>query len=385
MSEHEIEGFDIFTKTNLFFLLWFLAIYMVVYLLIKLFVPVSGGMSFTSRVLDITLLGLLGLLLFYFFYYTSASYQEETIVSILNTTGEFVNDWSSILYTLVFIIVFYMFLFVSGIPMTYEGKPMTVMIVETLVWILLVVEIIVLFFHNVLKLNITDIFKVFVKQNTASPTPEAPIVVGSEISTEIGVSTGSGSGSGSGSDAVVKKPSKQDACVDEPDNTGFGSSDKDEVFNISNNLYTYSDARAVCKAFDARLATYEDMEQAYESGADWCNYGWSENQMAYFPTQKCSWEKLQKDPKRKNNCGRPGINGGFMTNPFLKYGVNCYGKKPDPTMSDRARMEVLKNMSTPGPSDEELNEAAKISFWQENKEKLLNVNAFNKKWWSSQI
>jgi len=373
MSEHETEGFDIFTKTNLFFLLWFLAIYMVVYLLIKLLVPVSGGMSFSGRVLDITLLGLLGVLLFYFFYYTSASYQEETIVSILNTAGEFVNDWPSILYTLVFITMFYVVMFVSGIPMTYEAKPLTVMMVETLAWIILVVEIIVLFFHSVLKLNITDIFKVFVKQNTASPTPEPPTTVVSEIST----ATGSGSG--------AKKPSKQDACDDEPANTGFGSSDKDEVFNISNNLYTYSDARAVCKAFGARLATYEDMEQAYENGADWCNYGWSENQMAYFPTQKCSWEKLQKDPKRKNNCGRPGINGGFMTNPFLKYGVNCYGKKPDPTMSDRARMEVLKKLSTPGPSDEELNEAAKISFWQENKEKLLNINAFNKKMWSSQI
>lgn len=368
MSEREIEGFDIFTQTNLIFLIWFLAIYIVVFLLIKLFVPVSGGMTFTGRVLDITLLGLLGLYLFYFFYYTPADSQEKSIVSLWNNTSGFVNKWPSILYTLGFIIVFYLVTFVLGIPMTYEAKPMSVMLVETLAWIILVVELIVLFFHKVLQLNITDIFQVFVKQSVKRTDAEVVNEAGGE------------------SDSGTKKPIKKDACDAEP-GSGSGSeseSGSGEVFNISNNLYTYSDARAVCKAFGARLATYEDMENAYEAGADWCNYGWSEDQMAFFPTQKCSWEKLQKDPKRKNNCGRPGINGGFMTNPFLKYGVNCYGKKPDPTMSDKARMEVLKNISTPGPSDEELNESAKISFWQENKDKLLNINAFNKNMWSSQ-
>ena len=369
----EQEGFEIFTNTNLFFLLWFLAIYIVVYLLIKLFVPVSGGMSFTSRVVDITLLGMIGAYLFYFFFYTSADYQEGSIISLWNSADAFVNDWTSILYTFGFIVVFYVIMFVSGTPMTYDTKPLTVMLVETLAWILIVVEIMVLFFHKVLQLDLTSIFKLFVKKNVAvmEPPVEKPLV------------SGSGSGSGSGS---AKKHGKKDACDAEPSSAGSGSggSDKDEVFNISNNLYTYTDARAVCKAFNARLATYEDMENAYENGADWCNYGWSEDQMAYYPTQKCSWDKLQKDPKRKNNCGRPGINGGFMTNPFLRFGVNCYGKKPDPSVSDKARMDILKKVSTPGPTDAELNEAAKISFWQENKDKLLNVNAFNKKVWSSQ-
>ena len=33
--------------------------------------------------------------------------------------------------------------------------------------------------------------------------------------------------------------------------------DDREVFNVSNNLYTYEDAKAVCKAMDAELATYK--------------------------------------------------------------------------------------------------------------------------------
>ena len=44
-------------------------------------------------------------------------------------------------------------------------------------------------------------------------------------------------------------------------------------------------------------------------------------------------------PKTKNNCGRPGVNGGYIDNPYIKFGVNCYGKKPTPTENDLKRLE----------------------------------------------
>ena len=53
-----------------------------------------------------------------------------------------------------------------------------------------------------------------------------------------------------------------------------------EVFNISKNIYKYDDASALCKALNSRLATFEEVKNAYENGADWCNYGWSKGQMA---------------------------------------------------------------------------------------------------------
>ena len=34
--------------------------------------------------------------------------------------------------------------------------------------------------------------------------------------------------------------------------------------------------------------------------------------MALFPTQYKSWKKLQKQKGRENDCGRPGINGGYI-------------------------------------------------------------------------
>ena len=103
----------------------------------------------------------------------------------------------------------------------------------------------------------------------------------------------------------------------------------EEVFHIANQDYTYDQAKCKCKAYGARLATKEDMIDAFNNGADWCTYGWSEGQQAFFPTQQSTWEELQYHPNRKNDCGRPGVNGGEFVNPEIKFGVNCYGMKTE--------------------------------------------------------
>ena len=36
-----------------------------------------------------------------------------------------------------------------------------------------------------------------------------------------------------------------------------------QVFHVPDNNYNYEDAKAVCKAFDSELATYDQIEQAY--------------------------------------------------------------------------------------------------------------------------
>jgi hypothetical protein len=98
-----------------------------------------------------------------------------------------------------------------------------------------------------------------------------------------------------------------------------------QVFNIPENDFVYPDAKAVCSAYGGRLATYSEVEDAYKNGGEWCNYGWSEGQMALFPTQKKTFDKLQKIEGHENDCGRPGINGGYISNPAVRFGVNCYG------------------------------------------------------------
>ena len=103
-----------------------------------------------------------------------------------------------------------------------------------------------------------------------------------------------------------------------------------EVFNIGNQDLTYEDAKCKCAAYGARLATKKEIIEAYNKGAEWCTYGWSEGQTAYYPTQKCTWDKLQEGPKRdRNKCGNPGVNGGYFASPDIKFGANCYGIKPE--------------------------------------------------------
>jgi hypothetical protein len=108
---------------------------------------------------------------------------------------------------------------------------------------------------------------------------------------------------------------------------------KKEVFHISNQDYTYEQAKCKCESYNGRLATKAEVTDAYNNGANWCTYGWSEKQSAYYPVQKCDWDKMQKENERlpdkeKKFCGLPGLNGGYFANPLIKFGVNCYGEKP---------------------------------------------------------
>ena len=111
-----------------------------------------------------------------------------------------------------------------------------------------------------------------------------------------------------------------------------------QVFNIPDNVYSYDDAKTMCKAFGAELATYDQIENAYQKGAEWGNYGWSAEQMAFFPTQKETYDTLQEIPNHEHDRGRIGINGGYIANPSVQFGANCYGKRPAMTTEDEERM-----------------------------------------------
>lgn len=155
----------------------------------------------------------------------------------------------------------------------------------------------------------------------------------------------------------------------------------DEVFNIRNNLYTYDEAKSVCSLYGSQLADYDQIEEAYNDGGEWCNYGWSEGQMALFPTQKDTWNKLQKTDRAKNACGRPGINGGFIKNKNVRFGVNCYGKKPKPNDNEKNLMNAnIEDIIPESAKDKALRK--KTEIWKKFSDKFLILNSFNKKEWS---
>lgn len=138
-------------------------------------------------------------------------------------------------------------------------------------------------------------------------------------------------GPGETADAAVKAPSTASSIVEKV----LPSPGGNEVYNVAQNSYTYYDAEPLCKALGAELATYDQVRDAWSKGADWCNYGWTKGQMAVYPTQRGTYDKLQNGPpEEKRACGTVGVNGGVFDNPELRFGVNCYGPKPGQTNHD---------------------------------------------------
>jgi hypothetical protein len=273
---------------------------------------------------------------------------EASLLGGFSDYSTFITAPTSIITMILFLIVFYVIIYLFRIPTESDIKPFCVSIIETVAWLTFIIIGILYFFQYVLGMPIQRMFAALWNNLPNQPVRDS-------------------------SNNIVRDNSNN-IVVDNSNNIV-----KNEVFNISNNLYTYDDAQSICTAYGAKLATYDQMEDAYNNGAEWCNYGWSDGQMIFFPTQKSTWQELQKDPKKKNNCGRPGVNGGYIQNPYVKFGVNCFGKKPQPNADDLARLNA-QNIPASTPEDAELD--AKVQYWKDNAANLLQINSYNKKQWS---
>jgi hypothetical protein len=154
---------------------------------------------------------------------------------------------------------------------------------------------------------------------------------------------------------------------------------KKEVFNISSNRYAYADAEPLCKALGAELASYDQVKDAWDGGADWCNYGWSKGQLALYPTQESTWKELQDGPEEQRGvCGRTGVNGGYFDNPDLRFGVNCYGIKPAQSAHDAREIASADNRPiTPAVIDYE----KKVAKYKAEAD-TIGVLPFNKDKWA---
>ena len=153
---------------------------------------------------------------------------------------------------------------------------------------------------------------------------------------------------------------------------------KPQVFNIPENDFVYQDAKALCSAYGGRLATYSEVEDSYKNGGEWCNYGWSEGLMALFPTQQKTFDNLQKIEGHENDCGRPGINGGYISNPAVRFGVNCYGFRPRMTETDK---DLMENKPIYPKTTKDLVMEKRVDYWRDKLSEVL-VSPFNHNSWS---
>jgi hypothetical protein len=173
---------------------------------------------------------------------------------------------------------------------------------------------------------------------------------------------------------------KVDITVQEPPNESVVPELKlkKEAYNIPDNRFTYEDAKAICMAYGGDLATYNQIEDSYNKGGEWCNYGWSDDQMVLFPTQKKTWDKLQTIEGHENDCGRPGVNGGRIDNPQARFGVNCYGYKPIITSAEQ---NAMQNTPVYPTSMKDINLQKKLDYWKKRVPEFL-LSPFNHNSWS---
>jgi hypothetical protein len=157
-----------------------------------------------------------------------------------------------------------------------------------------------------------------------------------------------------------------------------------EVFNVGENIYGYQDAKAVCQALGSKVATYDQIVQAAQGGANWCNYGWSADQRILYPVQKNVWQNMQGNyGAGKSACGKTwpsefssvqyAVQGGYQSNPNMQFGVNCYGVKQAPLAHESAKISVM--------SDADIAVANAVAQLQSNRDNIT-VLPFNPSIWS---
>jgi hypothetical protein len=355
---------EVFHASHIYVLAWFILIYLLVYVAIGYYFKnknIENIDLIMSRTFDCMVVFPPMLYLLYKYYILSDDKKEHILINIwkwsIKTMGDIINFFGVLLFGL----CFYVMIFVLKIPMTPDKMPYTIHLLEHKVWSITASYALLIAFKHIFGIDLLQILDKYVMKFMDAEQDFISSIKG-ENDYDHQQSSDMGAPPPSETSAPPPPPVKYD-----------------EVFNIGNNLYTYEDAQNICSIYGARLANYDEIEDSYNHGGEWCNYGWSDGQMVFFPTQKTTWDKLQKNPKLKNACGRPGINGGYIENPYIRFGVNCYGKRPDPKDTDLARMNQPINIPK---TEQEIAMEQKMQFWKDNADKLVQINSFNNSSWS---
>ena len=364
---------EIFNSTTFSIMFWVFVSYIVYKLGSAIFATRDPSLATSaqigySRTIDI-ILGV-GLILYMVYWYSSlkASDQDNILGYFISWTQEWLDDPWSLFELVWFTIIFFILVYILRVPMAPGTSPALVNLVEHKIWIFYATFAIVFFFKYVLGIPIISLLFNNTFMNYLKNAQPSTSSVYNSILAKTGSPMAASSPSMSSSTTTTTTTNTNN-IVSSP----ASCNDTNQVFNVSNNLYTYEEAQEVCKAFDSTLATYDQIENSYQNGGEWCNYGWSDGQMAYFPTQKATWSKLQQNPKSKNACGRPGINGGYIANPYVRFGANCYGAKPKQPANWVA------------PKYEQPYDLINVDLSEDKNSKLrdsVNLNSFNLNNWS---
>jgi DNA mismatch repair ATPase MutL len=346
-SSNETKSDNFYDNQTMMMTLAFLGVYFSIFAIMNMLG--IGGMMVDTVVLIVVLV-----LLALYYFSLDQSEKDSYFKDLAKGTRDYFNNAYSILEVVIFIALFYLGTYILKIPMNSE-KPVSISFLESKAFLWLVILVFVQFFKTFLGIRIVDmIYDMDFSGLFPNTTPKEA----------------------SKPSETTKAETKTTEQTDQVQEQA-----QEEVFNISNNLYTYEDAGIACEALGAQLANYDQIEESYDNGAEWTSYGWSDGQHAYFPTQKKTWEKLQSIKGHEHDLGRPGVNGGYFQNPNIRFGANCYGVKPKMTDAEKALMDSRKSRIYPkSPEDTLLDK--KVNFFMNNKDKLMVINSYNNQKWS---
>jgi hypothetical protein len=179
-------------------------------------------------------------------------------------------------------------------------------------------------------------------------------------------------------DVFNEKPEIQiESTLNQNQDISGSSYDFKEVYHVPGNRFSYHDAQAVCKAFDGEIASYEQLLEEQKKGASWCSFGWTKDQLGLYPTSQNHFDKLQKKEGHEYDCGLPGINGSYVSNPHIKLGSNCYGYKPK--ISD-LESDLLKNDELYPKTHKEKLFDKRVDYWKNRVGNIL-ISPFNNDNW----
>jgi len=412
-----------FTQSNVWFVLCFIVVYILIFTLMKLLLGETISNAAASLVIDCIALVILAIwIVAYFVSNPTPTAVYDPLGNGMIWLRNFFDVPSNFLFLTLVMIFMYLLFFVLQIPMG-GYKPYSIRFIEILMWVFYLTDIFAVIFLFLFGFSMTDLilnpmingwYSLAAGSLTAQATPvtQGSDTAGTESTvggttadtTAAGVPVPPGQPGQPVNQCVPPVPTtlppqctdrtipyivrdtsgnivnmqnlRNEVCLNVAKQTATVAPTQvpvnQEVFNISNNLYTYQQAQDVCSSYGARLATYDEIEAAYVDGGEWCNYGWSASQMALFPTQKDTWNRLQRTQNHKNDCGRPGINGGYMENPEFQFGANCYGTKPTPG----PYVSVAKE-----PSDRFPEEEIRVAH-QQILTTPIQVSQFNREKWS---
>lgn len=366
----EVAESNMLTQSGIVYIFWFLAAYFALYFILGIFMKSDDENKVLRMIKLFDGIIFVSLLVAILSIFANSETQDLGLVfaGYYDDFREFVENPYSIVSVVLFMLMFYGVIYMVRLPMDRETKPASVLLIETLATITFVLVLIVNFFLQVLKIDLLSVF---------DPNAETKAEEEAKKAEEEAKKAEEEAKKAEEAESEKEKDKDKDSCE-----TKSKFEEGAEVFNIRNNIYTYDEAKEVCALYDAKLADYDQVEQAYNNGGEWCNYGWSEGRMALFPTQKSTWSNLQKNKRTKNACGRPGVNGGYFKNKNIRFGVNCYGKKPKPTEQELAMMKSNIDIKVPeSPADRALR--LKTEYWKKNADKFLVKNSFNKNDWST--